>query len=130
MSLKGFIGPLGDDLPSIFPIVAAIFLFVGTIFFANQLVDQKNKELGLRQSVLSLSYLVTQKGLFDNRNEFENILCEDQLKKQASSLQVHFLVTVKKYCLYLDFYKPGVSRAYASPFFLEKTAATGGAAAQ
>lgn len=128
--LKGFVGPLGDDLPSIFPIVAAVLLFGATLFHANQLVDQKNKELGLRQGVLSLSYLVTEKGLLDDRADFKNRLCEDQLKKQGQSLRVHFLITIKKYCQKVEFYTAGVSPPYASPYFLEETLERGGASAQ
>lgn len=122
---RGFVGPLGDDIPSIFPIVAAVLLFIGTLAYANGLVQGKNRILDTRQAALGLSYIVTEKGLIDKSDEFEKITCEDHLKKYALSNQVKFLVTVKRYCDSIQFYYPRNSpqpeEAKLSPDYLEKT---------
>ncbi len=128
MSMKrtrGFVGPLGDDLPSIFPIIAAVLLFVGTLAYANDLVLQKTRALETRQAALGLSYIVTEKGLINNRTEFEKNTCDDFLKKYAVSNRIQFLVTVKRYCKYVQFYypeeNPGPEKMRLSPAYLEKS---------
>ncbi len=122
---RGFVGPLGDDIPSIFPIVAAVLLFVGTLAYANDLVTQKNRALETRQAGLGLSYIVTERGLINNRTDFEKSTCDDFLKKYAVSNRVQFLVTVKRYCDKIQFYypvdNPGPNEARLSPAYLEKT---------
>ncbi len=125
MARRGFVGPLGDDLPSIFPIVAGVLLFIGTILYANNLVDQKNHELEARQAGLGLSYIVTQTGLIDDPDTFASSTCEQNLKKYALSNRVSFLVTVKRFCQKLEFFSadaPGASgREFLSPLYLERT---------
>lgn len=120
---KGFVGPLGDDLPSIFPIVAAVVLFAGTLALANNLVNEKNKMLETRQAALGLSYISTEKGLINKRDEFKNTMCDDYLKKYAASNRVKFLVTVKRYCDKIEFYYPRDGpdpSEYLSPKYLEE----------
>ena len=95
---KGFIGPLGDDIPSIFPIVFAILLFTGSILYANQLIVQKAKQNSIREGAISLSYLLTEKG-FVSKDAFEKEkTCDEKLKPRAASLGVSFLVTYKRFC--------------------------------
>lgn len=128
---RGFVGPLGDDLPSIFPIITAVLLFVGTLAYANGLVAAKNRTLETRQSALGLSYIVTERGLIDNQSEFEKTTCEDHLKKYAVSNHIQFVITVKRYCLEppgshgIRFYypkeNPGLEEKRLSPTYLEKT---------
>ena len=121
---RGFVGPLGDDLPSIFPIVAAVLLFIGTLVYANGLVEGKNRLLETRQAALGLSYIVTEKGLINNRTNFETTACNDHLKKYALSNRIQFAVTVKRYCQTIQFYYPKSSpqpeKAKLSPAYIEK----------
>lgn len=118
--MKGFVGPLGDDLPSIFPIVAAVILFISTVLYANSLVNQKNAELELRQAVLGLSYIATEKGLLADIKAFDS-LCEDKLTKYAVSNQLNFIVSVKKFCQKVEFYSEtsSATKQYFSPYYLE-----------
>ncbi len=92
---RGFVGPLGDDIPSIFPIVAGVMLFFGTIAFAGSLVAEKNAYLDVRKNGVSLSYIVTEKG-------FVNELTWDQkcaaLTKAADASGMFVLVTIKRFC--------------------------------
>lgn len=128
---RGFVGPLGDDLPSIFPIIAAVLLFVGTLVYANGLVTGKNRTLETRQAGLGLSYIVTEKGLIQNQTEFEKKTCDNNLKKYALSNHIQFVVTIKRYCVEppgqhgIRFYypreNPAPQEARLSPTYLEKT---------
>lgn len=93
---KGFIGPLGDDIPSIFPIVFAILLFAGTVLYANDIIAQKARALEIREGALALSYLVTEKG-YTSDTEFSKA-CSDKIQQRAGSLSVKFLVTLKRFC--------------------------------
>ncbi len=122
--LRGFVGPLGDDLPSIFPIVAAIMLFVGTMVYAGNVITQKNEMLEIRQAALGLSYMVTEKGLIKDRTSFEEEMCKGHLMKYALSNRVRFVVTIKRYCgKYKPYYPLNTEPdpdLFLSPYFLDK----------
>jgi hypothetical protein len=96
MKMKGFVGPLGDDIPSIFPIIAGILLFMATFFYAFQAIDAKNKFLEQRKATLGLAYIITEKG-FVSEDEFGK-KCENLLKPYAETHGTKFAVTVKKFC--------------------------------
>jgi len=128
-SKRGYIGPLGDDIPSIFPIVAAVLIFIGTILYANGLVSQKAKNLEIREGSLSLSYLVTDTGFISDRAILDKT-CDEKIKPRAASLGVKFLITLKRFCdgIPSDFassderfnpYPAGASVKTASPFFVQ-----------
>ncbi len=92
----GFIGPLGDDIPSIFPIVAGMLLFIGTILYANAQVDARNLELRQRETTQNLAYLATQKASLQ-LGEFQGI-CQNSLKPFAENNGLKFAVVVKRFC--------------------------------
>lgn len=92
---KGFVGPLGDDIPSIFPMVAGIMLFVGTLAFAGDLVAQKNSLLEVRKAAVSLSYIVTDKGMVTRESWDAKCVA---LKKAGKANNVRVLATVKRFC--------------------------------
>ncbi|MDP3742697.1 MAG: hypothetical protein Q8R15_05260 [Candidatus Micrarchaeota archaeon] len=103
-SCRGFIGPLGDDIPSIFPIVAGMLLFISTILYANAQVDSRNVDLKEREATQKLGYLATQKGSFQP-GEFQRI-CETSLKPFAENIGLKFAVVAKRFC---DYNCPGPS---------------------
>ena len=100
--LKGFIGPLGDDIPSIFPIVFSVLLFTGSVIYANQMISEKAKAIEIREGAMALSYLVTDKGFveWDQANGKTSLekVCEEKIKPRAASLNVKFLITLKRFC--------------------------------
>ena len=102
MKFKGFIGPLGDDIPSIFPIVFSVLLFTGTIIYANQLISEKAKQLEIREGALALSYLVTEKGFIEKDSSSGlttlNKLCENKVRPLAASKGIAYLITLKRFC--------------------------------
>lgn len=134
---KGFIGPLGDDIPSIFPIVFAVILFTGTVLYANQLIAQKAKMLEIREGALALSYLVTEKGFVETLpSPFKTSLgltCEEKVKTLAGSKGVTFLITLKRFCngIPADFastnpvLNPYSSTEEPSPFYVAKSSDAG-----
>lgn len=87
--MKGFIGPIGDDIPSIFPIIAGVMLFIATVFYANNEAAQRDSGLNLRKAALELSYVATEKGYVDA--SFAG-LCESSLKPTAAKSGVYFAV--------------------------------------
>lgn len=93
---RGFIGPLGDDIPAIFPIVAGVLIFITSLIYIYGQVDERNKYLEIRTSSLKLSYIVSEKGLMDN-DQFA-AKCEGEMKAFAKKKNLQFLVLLKKYC--------------------------------
>ena len=101
--MKGFIGPLGDDIPSIFPIIAGITLFIGAIIYANNEVDLRNSNLHLRQSGLELSYIALQKGFVTPASFTDS--CEKLVKPTAQKNSVKFAIILRD-CTQLDVMDP------------------------
>ena len=97
---RAFIGPLGDDIPSIFPIVAGMLLFISTILYANAQVDSRNIELRQRQATQELAYLATQKAAFQP-GEFKRI-CDNSIRPFAENNGLKFAVVVKRFCGSID----------------------------
>ena len=104
MNRKAFVGPLGDDIPSIFPIIAGVLLFLSTIFYASTIIDERNSYLATRKASLDLSYLLTERGFVSPESFVE--LCDSRLKILGSSLGVKFISVLdveKDNCLGLLF---------------------------
>ena len=98
---KSFIGPLGDDIPSIFPIVFSVLLFTGSILYANQLISEKARAIEIREGAIALSYLVTEKGFMEvdvQGNPLLEKTCEEKVNPRAASLDVKYLITLKRFC--------------------------------
>lgn len=93
---KGFIGPLGDDIPSIFPIVAGVILFTSSLLFLNQQVTITSEDFKLRQTTQELAYLATKRGFY-TVEEFQS-LCKGSLAPFAINNNLKFAVVVKRFC--------------------------------
>jgi len=91
----GFIGPLGDDIPSIFPIIVGIVLFTGAMMFAANMVDQRNEFLDVRRATVALAYSATEKGYYDAGTFIEKC---GVLETQAKANRVFFVWIIKNYC--------------------------------
>ncbi|MEW5955009.1 MAG: hypothetical protein AB1626_00540 [Candidatus Micrarchaeota archaeon] len=99
---KGFIGPLGDDIPSIFPIVLGIIVFIGTIMYANAAFNARNEDLHLRKTALSLAYMATEKGALSVQ-DFQG-LCDKSFKPYATHAGTNFAVVLKRHCDKIDLF--------------------------
>lgn len=116
---RGFVGPLGDDIPSIFPIVAGVLLFIGTLVYAFGLVQEKNQYLEISRAALTLSYIMTEKGVMQSATDFE-AKCS-LVKKTADTNRVRVLVTIKRYCDSVELYQGGPGKKQElNPLYLEK----------
>ncbi|VVB70267.1 Uncharacterised protein [uncultured archaeon] len=94
--VKGsFIGPLGDDIPSIFPLVTGILILISSIAFLSNEISSINSFIELRKSILSISDLMLQSGYISNQT-FET-LC-DQVKNYASDRGYNIFVRLQKGC--------------------------------
>ena len=90
---KGFIGPIGDDIPSIFPIMAGIILFIATLIYTNNEFNSKVGQIQLRTAGLDLSYIVMEKGLIDTTTFNET--CKDLLMPSAQKDGVKFAIILR-----------------------------------
>ncbi|MFH1257842.1 MAG: hypothetical protein V1658_02805, partial [Candidatus Micrarchaeota archaeon] len=96
MRMKGFIGPLGDDIPSIFPIVAGVLMFIATLGYVYTQQEIRNDYLQVRSGTLEMSYIITEKG-FMTDGQFDS-KCNDDITPAASRRAIEFAVILKKYC--------------------------------
>ncbi|MDD5163662.1 MAG: hypothetical protein PHD95_05655 [Candidatus ainarchaeum sp.] len=55
---KGFLGPIGDDLPSLIPLVFALIIFFYSFTFAWNAFDQKNRFFDDSKDVLDLASIM------------------------------------------------------------------------
>jgi hypothetical protein len=93
---KGLIGPLGDDIPSMFPIIAGIMIFIVSFIYISDQLAARNIYLELRKTTLKMSYIATEKGYMSN-SEFDE-KCDFQFKPFAAKNSLSFAVILKKYC--------------------------------
>ena len=93
----GFIGPLGDDIPSIFPVVAGVLLFFVSIGTASMRMDERNNYLSLKRSGMDIAYAAMVKGKM-TQSDFDS-LCDASLQEVAKRNAVYFAVTVQDCCV-------------------------------
>jgi len=98
---RGDIGPISDDIPSIFPIVFGVLLFMGTAMYSAQRIDERNEYLDLRKSLVGLSYVALNKGYISDA-EFD-AQCTSQYADYADRRRVNFVVSLKKFCRFVSF---------------------------
>src|SRR3989344_5355362 len=55
---KGFLGPIGDDLPSLIPLVFALIMFFYAFTFAWNTFDKKNENFNDSKDILDLAYIM------------------------------------------------------------------------
>ena len=99
--MRAFVGPLGDDFPSIFPIIAGILLFLGTLAYGAGVVDEKNAYFNTRKATLGIAYILTQKGTITPM-EFQS-LCNTQATEYARSKGVKFHAALVPQCDGIEF---------------------------
>ncbi|MFA5246936.1 MAG: hypothetical protein WC408_03545 [Candidatus Micrarchaeia archaeon] len=90
---RAFIGPIGDDIPSIFPLMAGIVLFIATIAYANQEFATKTEQIKLRKAGLDLSYIAIENGYMDMDNFPDK--CRELLTPASVKNGVYFAVMLR-----------------------------------
>ena len=97
---RGDIGPIGDDIPSIFPIVAGVLLFMGTVIYADSQLSSRNDYLELEKAGTGLAYVAISTPYLTNQ-QFQ-AQCDSTYKSYAATRSVNFLITMKKFCKGVD----------------------------
>ncbi len=97
---RAAIGPIGDDIPSIFPIVAGVLLFIGTVLYVAQQLEARNEYLDLRKAGTGLSYAASSKAYVSDADFASD--CSVTYKEYAARRRISFLVSLKKFCHYID----------------------------
>ncbi len=96
-----------------------MLLFIGTLVYAFGLVNEKNQYLEIRRAALTLSYIMTEKGVMPSKTEFDE-KC-GLAKKTADTNRVRVLVTLKRYCKSVELFQGEVgANNKLSPFYLEE----------
>ncbi len=69
---KGFIGPIGDDLPSLIPLTFALVVFFAAFAFAFNTFDQKKTDFDQKFALLRLGKTLKSDNLIDEYAEWKN----------------------------------------------------------
>lgn len=93
---RGFIGPLGDDIPAIFPIIAGILIFITALAFIDQQRAERDRYLHVRSATLRMSYILTERGYMSEEQFVDK--CTNLVKPFAAGNAINFTVILKKYC--------------------------------
>ena len=96
---RGDIGAIGDDIPSIFPIVAGVLLFITTILYVNPQYEARNNYLELRKSGIAFSYYALSDGYLSDKQFVDNC---PLYKEFAARRGVKFVFSLKKACQRID----------------------------
>ena len=65
---KGFIGPIGDDLPSLLIVIITLTMFFSSIIFAFDLYQQKRENLNINEGALGIAKAFTSKGILTDND--------------------------------------------------------------
>ena len=73
---KGFIGPIGDDLPSLIPLLFGLVMFFSTFTMTFSSFDARNTEFSYDVSVMRISRTIQSNSYIYNYNNFQK-LCDN-----------------------------------------------------
>lgn len=71
-NIKGFIGPIGDDLPSLIPILFGLAIFFSAFTFAYQAFDVENSHFKYSIKVMDLAKTVKSDSFIADYADFKN----------------------------------------------------------
>lgn len=69
---KGFIGSIGDDLPSLIPLFFALMIFFAGLAFVFTSINEKNSQMNIYLDSLTIAKSALGKSNFANHNDFMN----------------------------------------------------------
>jgi hypothetical protein len=92
---KGFLGPIGDDLPSLIPLIFALVIFFSTFTFAFNVFNEKNSDFQADLDVMNISRVLKGTSLISSIEEFQ---------KNCSTLNITNLK-----------FKAGITNLYSAP---------------
>jgi hypothetical protein len=85
---KGFIGPVGDDLPSLTPLIFGLLMFFGAFTTAFTSFDQRNSDFSSDIEVLKISKQLESNGYIYSFENFKD-LCN-----QINSTNIKFMAAI------------------------------------
>ncbi len=91
---KGFVGPIGDDIPSLIPLTVALLVFFGAFGFAFNSFEEKKAEFDQRLILLSVGKTLKGDNLLDNYQKWKDA-CESIEVTRYKFKAVVFLVSTK-----------------------------------
>ena len=91
---KGFIGPIGDDLPSLIPLTVALLIFFGAFGFAFNHFEEKKLEFDQRLLLLSIGKTLKGDSLIDHYKKWE-LGCNSIEVSRYRFRAVVFLISTK-----------------------------------
>lgn len=68
--IRGFLGPIGDDLPSLIPLLFSLVMFFSTFTYAFNSFELRNKSFSNDLSVLKISAIIKSNGYIENYGAF------------------------------------------------------------
>lgn len=85
LNRKGFLGPIGDDLPSLIPLLFALLIFFSTFAFALNSFNQTNALISDKLESLRVARKLRVNGYISNYEQFQD-LC-DSITRTSISFQ-------------------------------------------
>jgi hypothetical protein len=101
---RGYIGPLGDDFPSIFPLLFGLIIFFSSLYAAYNIYQAKDSTVQVMKANIMISRAVRSQIYFDG--EYWKYACKLGLAMR-SNYQVHLAMWLE--------YKPVQSSSSSSP---------------
>ena len=83
---KGFLGPIGDDLPSLIPLVTALILFFGAYGVIYRGFNEKNADIEFKLNTNVLANRLRETSYFSTPGDFEAIC---NVERQEAGVQFH-----------------------------------------
>ena len=71
MRKRAFIGPIGDDLPSLIPLLFALVMFFSTFTYAFNVFENRNKAFSNDLTVLKISSILKSNGYIETQEAFD-----------------------------------------------------------
>ncbi|MFH1752443.1 MAG: hypothetical protein ABH821_05920 [archaeon] len=81
MNCKAFIGPIGDDLPSLIPLIFALVVFFSVFTLSFNVYDAKNYEFELHSTALRIGNLLKSDSYIENHENFTDLCDRIQLQR-------------------------------------------------
>ena len=91
-SIKGFIGPIGDDIPSLIPLIFALLLFFSSFSFALNEFDKQNSVFDQATEASKITAELRSAAYIDSLDSFQKV-CDSlgarQLKFRAGLIELN-----------------------------------------
>lgn len=84
---KGFIGPLGDDLPSIIAILLALTVFFSSMVYTMNIYNQKIEDMQALKGSVDIAKAILDKGILSGTNQADIDPLEAQYVAQSYGLK-------------------------------------------